>query len=170
MYGFELAVNRMVAAARAVFIITLFAFAVPATAQTPQEIAAAIPPSVTEVIVGGQWGEPESGGSYRAILIYRLIGDEPVADILVQWLAFEDGDAEARVVHSEMIFSVKGESANTAFIAFDFGEENAESEATRLLIGSFDAQANADETRFVTLGAPAEFEFVDATSGEPTGQ
>jgi len=170
MYGHETAVNGVMAAARAVFVIMLFASGVPAQAQMPQEIAAGIPPSVAEVIVGGQWGEPDAGGSYRAVLIYRLIEDEPVADILVQWLTFENGEAEPRVVHSEMILSVMGERATTAFVAFDFGEQDTQNEATRLLIGSFDPQANTDETRFVKLGAPAEFEFVDAKSGERTGQ
>lgn len=165
-----MAIGGTLAAARVACITLICVFAMPAQAQSPQEIAAGIPPSVAEVIVGGQWGEPDAGGSYRAVLIYRLIEDEPVADILVQWLSFENGEAEPRVVHSEMILSLTGEPATTAFVAFDFGEGDAQNEATRLLIGSFDPEANTDETRFVKLGAPAEFEFVDAKSGERTGQ
>ena len=164
------AAGRLAAAASGVCVVMLCAIAMPARAQSPQEIAAAIPTSVAEVVVGGQWGNADDGGSYRAVLIYRLIAEEPVADILVQWLAYDEGVAVPSVVHSEMIFSLKAEAATTAFVAFDFGEESAEAEATRLLIGSYDPEANADETRFVKLGAPAEFEFVDARSGESTGQ
>jgi hypothetical protein len=170
MYENISAGSGVASAARAACIVLLCAFAAPAQAQTPQEIAAAMPPSVSEVIVGGQWGEADAGGSYRAVLIYRLIDDVPVADILVQWLSFENGEAEPRVVDTRMILSVTGEPATTAFVAFDFGEGDAQTEATRLLIGSFDPQANTDETRFVRLGAPGEFEFVDAGSGERTGQ
>jgi len=116
-----------------------------------------VPLSVSEVIVGGQWGASDAGGVYRAILIYRIIDDMPVSDILVQWL--ELGEDGPRIAHSETITSITGEQATTAFVAFDFGEEGA-GEATRLLIGSFDPDANADETQFVRLGPPAEFEFV----------
>lgn len=165
-----MAVGGTLAAARAACIALICVFAMPAKAQSPQEIAAGIPPSVAEVIVGGQWGEPDSGGSYRAVLIYRLIEDDPVADIIVQWITFGNPEAEPRVVHSEMILSIMGEPATTAFVAFDFGGQDTQNEATRLLIGSFDPEANKDETRFVKLGAPAEFEFVDARSGERTGQ
>lgn len=170
MFGHGTAAASMAAAARAACIIILCASAVPAQAQTPQETAAKIPPSVAEVIVGGQWGEPDAGGSYRAVLLYRMIEEEPVADILVQWLAYEGAAPQPRIVHSEMILSIKGEPATTTFVAFDFGKEQLPEEATRLLIGSFDPEANTDEMRFVKLGAPAEFEFVDANSGEPAGQ
>jgi len=149
------------------FLIGLSAGIRVANAQPAQDIANRVPLSVSEVIVGGQWGASDAGGVYRAILIYRIIDDMPVSDILVQWL--ELGEDGPRIAHSETITSITGEQATTAFVAFDFGEEGA-GEATRLLIGSFDPDANADETQFVRLGPPAEFEFVSPPPRQETGQ
>ncbi len=141
-----------------------------ARAQQAQDIAASIAPSVVEVIVGGQWSGANANGAYRAVLIYRIIDAEPVADIVVQWLAFAEGDQEAHVAHVETVLSITGEEANTTFVAFDFGAPEAEPEATRLLIGWSDPDNDADETRFLKLGEPGAFEFVDARSDQPTGQ
>lgn len=144
-----------VTAILAAFLAGLSAFAASAQAQPPKEIAEQIPLSVNEVIVGGEWGSPESDGAYRAVLISRNDDGTPAADVVLQWVAF--GEENGRVVHSETVGSLTGEPAVTAFIAFDFGEND---EVTRLLIGSYDPETNEDDLRFVRLGAPGEFAFV----------
>lgn len=141
--------------ALAAFLVGLCACAALARAQTPKHIAEQIPLSVSDVIVGGDWGSPESDGAYRAVLVYRVQSGTPVADVIVQWVAFAQNSGT--IVHAETITSLTGEPAKTAFIAFDFGDED---DATRLLIGSYDPETEKDNLRFVQLGEPAEFEFV----------
>jgi len=158
------------AGAGVLFLAALISLALPGHAQSPQQIADEIPPSVSEVIVGGQWGDADDMGSYRAVVLYRMIQDIPTTDILVQWLAFAETGPGPRIVHSEKILTVEGEPAATTFVAFDFGAGDAEVEATRLLIGSFDPEKNEDDMRFVRLGGPAEFTFVEGDSGAVTGQ
>jgi len=133
-----------------------------------RDIASQVPPSISEVIVGGQWESKDASGAYRAVLVFRVIEAVSVADIVLQWLVFEDDESEIKIVHSETISTVRGEPAETAFVAFDFGKDDTE--PTRLLIGSFDPQTQTDRTRFVRLGKPAEFEFVSQPGAKQPAQ
>lgn len=139
----------------AVFLVALCAGSTLARAQTPKEIAGQIPLSVSDVIVGGNWGRAESDGAYRAVLVYRVQSGTPVADVIVQWVAF--GENSGTIAHAETITSLTGDRATTAFIAFDFGETEP---TTRLLIGSYNAETDKDNLRFVRLGEPGEFRFI----------
>lgn len=150
------------AVAASAALLVAMALANELRAQPPQDIASQIPPSVSEVIVGGIWETGDSGGVYRAVLIYRVNDDAPVADIVVQWLRI--GDDGPSIAHTETITSIRGEPATTAFVAFDFGESG---ETTRLLVGSYDPETDEDETQFVRLGGPAEFSFVSPGDPQP---
>jgi len=137
-------------------------------AGTPREIAGQIPTNVSEVIVGGQWSDANDTGFYRAVLIFRIVDGTSVADILVQWLTVDEPAGQPQVVHSEVITSITGEKAETAFVALDFGDD--ENEATRLLVGTYDPETDKDSTRFVRLGMPGKFAFVKQPRTRDAGE
>jgi len=163
-----LMIRRGVVMAAVTMALAMSLGAVALRAETPREIAGRIPTSVSEVIVGGQWSEADDTGFYRAVLIFRIVDGTSVADILVQWLTVDEPASNPEVVHSEVITSITGQKAETAFVALDFGDDD--NEATRLLIGTYDPETEKDTTRFVRLGAPADFAFVKEPRTRDSGE
>lgn len=141
--------------------LLLTAVMTPARAENAAAVAGGIPANVTEVTTGGTWSKDSQNGTFRAIVV--MTGDKhPQASVFIQLLAFEKDASITKVVKTLHIKEVEERKLQSAFVNFD--AESA-GKAT-LIITSYDAEKDADNSIYVEVTADGGYRLVEAPKDE----
>jgi hypothetical protein len=96
----------------------------PTAAQTSEEIAAAVPIDIPEVVSGGEWQDGGSIGAYRAVVLLAPLGNEAQALVFVQWIGAKDANSPLDIVQNIAIKDVSDRKLPMASIAIEAEKEN----------------------------------------------
>jgi hypothetical protein len=145
-------------------IVCFIALAHPVgAAEGPEQLVAAVPAEVSEVVSGGSWSEGSTNGVYRAMVVSTPSGSAPQANVVVQMLAVESATSVPKVVKTVMIKEVADKKLANAFLAMDAETDN---EMT-LIVTAYGAATDQDTSVHVKFNGSGAYEILPAPGEDP---
>jgi mevalonate kinase len=130
------------------------------------DLVSALPAQIPEILTGGNWSNGDIGGVYRAVVVLSKADGrkttpvntppaaERKAEVFIQWIAYENGKATAKIVKTVSIKEFNEKQLRHAFLAMDTLKDN---EMT-LLVTSYDETADKDISVSVKATVPGKYE------------
>ncbi len=143
-------------------VVLALGAATPAFAQDALKSVAAVPTDVSEIVSGGNWSEGDNSGVFRAVVVTTSDGQNSLARVVVQMLAFEKSNPLPKVVKTIPIKEVEDKKLPNAFLAMDVENDN---EMT-LIITSYDAEKDQDTSMMLKFDGTGKYEVMPAPKDE----
>jgi hypothetical protein len=140
-----------------------------APARGPDDLAAALPIDIPEVISGGGWQAAGQAGVYRALVVVSPTPGGSQARVYVQWIGIKASGGVPEVVRTLAIKDVTDRQLPNAQLSL---EADAENEAV-IVVSSFDPQSNRPTTLAYKATLPGQLAKTTVPPGyggqAPTG-
>lgn len=141
------------------FFLCFVALAHPVSAaEGPEQLVAAVPAEVSEVVSGGRWSEGATNGVYRAMVVSTPTSGAAQANVVVQLLAVEGATSVPKVVKTMIIKEVADKKLANAFLAMDAETDN---EMT-LIVTAYGAGTDQDTSVHVKFNGSGAYEILPA--------
>jgi hypothetical protein len=95
-----------------------------APGKSPDDIAASVPVEVPEVISGGGWQDGGKAGIYRGIVVMELVGGQPVANLVVQWIGLKAEGGQPEIVRAVRVKDFADRKMANAQLALEADTDN----------------------------------------------
>jgi hypothetical protein len=132
-----------------------------AQAKTPDDLAAALPADIPEVISGGGWQADGRSGVYRGIVVVSPSEAGPTARVFVQWIGLKAEGGAPEIVKTMPIKDVQDRKLSNAQLTL---EADADNEAI-FVVTSFDIKAQKATTLAYKATKPGEIVTTPVPAG-----